>query len=130
MPATERYPLGRQCEPTPISAMPAMIARRHNAPVPLLPLLVAWLPLLAVVVITLAVTSGTPSGGSMLDPRAARTIGRAALIGGLLCLLGVVLGLRIVMRRSAGRIRGAWPFLVAAPAGVILVVTWALFFQG
>jgi hypothetical protein len=92
------------------------------------PLLLAWLPPAIAVAITLRVTSGVPSQGGPLSLDVVRTIGATLAVSGILCLAGVALGLRAAFRRQSGHLGAAWPFLVAAPVGPILLVMWRLFF--
>ena len=93
------------------------------------PVLLAWLSPIAAVAIAMTATRGVPVEGAGLEPASARIIGMALLIGGVLCLVGVALGLRAVMRRPSSRLGAAWPFLVAAPAGAMLLLAWGLFFS-
>ena len=77
-----------------------MIAR-----VPRYPLLLAWLPPPLAVAIVLWATRNTPAEGAALSPGTNRIVGAALLLGGILCLLGAILGLRAVSQdRRSGRV--------------------------
>jgi hypothetical protein len=92
-------------------------------------LLLAWLPPLAAVGITLWATQSVPSQGGTIPPSASTTIGMALILGGVLSLLGAALGLRnaSVVRRS-GQGAAMWPYLIVVPVGLMMIVIWKLFF--
>jgi hypothetical protein len=51
------------------------------------------------------------------------------LLGGILCLLGAIVGLRTVSRvRRSGRVAAGWPYVIAVPVGLMMVVIWKMFF--
>jgi hypothetical protein len=92
------------------------------------PLLLAWLPPPLAVGIGLWATRNAPSQGAALPPDTLRIVGPAMLLGGILCLLGAIVGLRTVsLGRRSGRVAASWPYVIAVPVGVMMVVIWKMF---
>ena len=93
------------------------------------PLLLAWLPPLLAVGIVLWATGNAPAQGAPLPPTTSRIVGTAMLLGGILCLLGAILGLRTVaLGRCSGQVAASWPYVVAVPVGLMMVGIWKIFF--
>jgi hypothetical protein len=89
------------------------------------PLLLAWLPPPLAVVIALWATRQMPAQGAPLPPNMSRLVGTALLLGGVLCLLGAILGLR------RGSVRGGearWPYVIAVPVALMMIALWKMFF--
>jgi hypothetical protein len=89
----------------------------------------AWLPPPLAVGIVLWVTRNAPGQGAPLSPTASRTVGTAMLLGGILCLYGVIMGLRTVsLVRRSGRTAARSPYVIAIPVGLTMVGIWEVFF--
>ena len=92
-------------------------------------LLLAWLPPPLALGIVLWATRNTPAQVAPLPPNTSRIVGTAMLLGGILCLLGAILGLRTVsLGRRSGRVAARWPYVIAVPVGLMMVVIWKMFF--
>lgn len=94
-----------------------MIARASRYP-----LLLAWLPPPLAVGIVLWATRQVPAQGAPLPPNTSRLVGTALLLGGVLCLLGAILGLR------RGSVGARWPYVIAVPVALMMIALWKLFF--
>lgn len=95
-----------------------------------IPLILAWLPPFLVVAIAMFVTKDLPRGGGPLPAHASRIIATAMLGGGILCLLGVALGLRAAFFKSGDRkVAASLKYLVVLPAGLAMIVIWRAFFS-
>ena len=93
------------------------------------PLLLAWLPPALAVGIVLWATRNAPTQGAPLTPDTLGIVGPAMLVGGILCLLGAVVGLRMVsLGRRSGRVAASWPYVIAVPVGLVMVAIWKMFF--
>jgi hypothetical protein len=92
-------------------------------------LLLAWPPPPLAVGIVLWATRNAPANGTHLSPTTSRIVGTAMLLGGILCLLGAILGLRAVSSgRRSGRLTASWPYVIAIPVGLTMVGIWEIFF--
>lgn len=93
------------------------------------PLLLTWLPPLLAVGIVLWATRNAPTQGAPLPPDTLSIVGPAMLVGGILCLTGAIVGLRTVsLGRRSGRVAARWPYVIAVPVGLMMVVIWTMFF--
>jgi hypothetical protein len=89
------------------------------------PLLLAWLPPPLAVGIALWATRQAPPQGAPLPSNTSRFVGTALLVGGILCLLGAILGLR---RSSVGAREPKWPYVIAVPVALMMIAIWKMFF--
>jgi hypothetical protein len=93
------------------------------------PLLLTWLSPPLAVGIVLWATRNAPAHGAPLSPDTSIIVGTAILLGGILCMLGAIVGLRTVSQgRRSGPVAASWPYLIAVPVGLMMVVMWKMLF--